>query len=289
MMGRSFVRRCDPEQHRFAKRHGKEIDSHGKLCRHRADQPRAAGSIRIANAIVSYAEYIGKLLFPAKLAIMYPYRQTLSPVTIVACAILLIAITIAALLLRKRAPYFTIGWLWFAGTLVPVIGIVQVGGQAMADRYSYIPSIGLTIAIVWLIADFVRNRVAVVALASVALIAFAILTFIQTGYWRDTLTLFTHAVDVTPRNPTARKALGREYLFHDDYEHALEQFRANNGAPFDSGEIDIEPERTVNQIPAQVRKRAGVLQLLAVRPGFLQGDTHRERFAEFEGRCINLR
>src|SRR5262249_15462006 len=155
------------------------------------------------------AEYIGKLIVPAKLAIMYPYRQTLSPVTIIACAILLIAITIAALLLRKRAPYFIVGWLWFVGTLVPVIGIVQVGGQAMADRYTYIPSIGLTIAIVWLLADLVRNRVALIAVASIAIATFAILTFIQTGYWRDTITLFTHAVDVTPGNATARKALGR--------------------------------------------------------------------------------
>ena len=181
--------------------------------------------VRLENSLVSYATYIGKMLWPSSLAIMYPYRQTVSMIAVIGSAALLVAVTIAVIKLAK--PYAIVGWLWFLGTLVPVIGIVQVGAQAMADRYSYIPSIGFTIAVVWLIADLLRNRARMeIGIATAVVVAaLAAATYVQVGYWQDTLVLFEHAVAVTPQNPQAINALGREYLYRNEYDRAEEEFR----------------------------------------------------------------
>jgi len=180
--------------------------------------------VRIENSIVSYATYIGKMLWPSSLAVMYPYRQTVSMIALIGSASLLVIITIVVI--KSAKPYAIVGWLWFLGTLVPVIGIVQVGAQAMADRYSYIPSIGFTIAIVWLVADLLRNRARMeIGIATaVIVVAIAAATYVQVGTWQDTLVLFEHAVAVTPQNPQAINALGREYLYRNEYGRAEAEF-----------------------------------------------------------------
>jgi len=183
-------------------------------------------SIRFANAVESYAKYIAKIVWPDSLAILYPYPKTVPVLGCIIGAIVLVALTFIALRYAKRRPYLLVGWLWFVGTLVPVIGVVQVGAQSMADRYTYIPSIGFTIAIVWLIADLLRNRArseAAIA-TTIVIVILAVLTFTQVGYWRDTITLFDHAVAVAPKNPQALNALGREYLHLDDYNRAVDYF-----------------------------------------------------------------
>ena len=185
-------------------------------------------SIRLSNAVASYAKYIAKMIWPDSLAILYPYPKT---VPILGCAIgatVLVVVTFLALRRAKRYPYVAVGWLWFVGTLVPVIGVVQVGAQSMADRYTYIPSIGFTIAIVWLIADLLHNRArSEVAIATIIIAGIlAACTYVQVGYWRDTVTLFDHAVAVAPKNPQALNALGREYLYQDEYNRGIEYFRA---------------------------------------------------------------
>src|SRR6266705_3376153 len=108
--------------------------------------------MRFANAAISYAKYIGKTLWPERLSVIYPYPAHISLSAAFLCAFLLISVTVVSYRLRGRLPWLFVGWFWFVGTLVPVIGIVQVGNQAMADRYVYIPHIGLFIAIVWTIA-----------------------------------------------------------------------------------------------------------------------------------------
>jgi tetratricopeptide (TPR) repeat protein len=155
---------------------------------------------------------------------MYPYRQTVSIIALIGSAALLAIITIVVI--KSAKPYAIVGWLWFLGTLVPVIGIVQVGAQAMADRYSYIPSIGFTIAIVWLVADLLRNRARMeIGIATaVIVVALAAATYVQVGTWQDTLVLFEHAVAVTPQNPQAINALGREYLYRNEYDRAEAEF-----------------------------------------------------------------
>jgi protein O-mannosyl-transferase len=192
-----------------------------------AIHPIAIG-VRVANAVVSYVAYLGKIAMPASLAVMYPFRDQIGGAEVIVSAIVLIAITAIVIRFAKRFPYLLIGWLWYLGTLVPVIGIVQVGGQAMADRYTYIPSIGITIAVVWLIADLLRGRATLeIGIATAILAAIlAGLTYAQVATWHDTITLFEHAVAVTPHNPQSLNALGREYLFRNQYDLAQEQFKA---------------------------------------------------------------
>jgi protein O-mannosyl-transferase len=177
---------------------------------------------RIADSLVAYAAYIGKLLWPSNLAPIYPLTAV-STSAAVSSFVLLLAITIAAWLLRKRAPYVLAGWLWFIGTLVPVIGIVQIGAASMADRYTYFPAIGLFIAIVWGVADMMPARVAAAAGAVVVAIL-AVLAFMQTGYWRDTESLFTHTLEVTGPNPIAEYTLGQVYET-DDPDRAIPHLR----------------------------------------------------------------
>jgi protein O-mannosyl-transferase len=177
---------------------------------------------RIANSLVAYAAYIGKLLWPSNLAPIYPLTAV-STSAAVSSLVLLLAMTIAAWLLRQRAPYVLAGWLWFIGTLVPVIGIVQIGAASMADRYTYFPAIGLFIAIVWGVADMMPARVAAAAGAVVVAIL-AVLAFMQTGYWKDTESLFTHTLEVTGPNPIAEYTLGQVYET-DDPDRAIPHLR----------------------------------------------------------------
>ena len=177
---------------------------------------------RIANALVAYANYIGKLFWPVNLAPIYPL--TVSNTGAAALAfVFLAAITFAAWSLRKRAPYLIVGWLWFVGTLVPVIGIVQIGAASMADRYTYFPSIGLFIAIVWGVADLLSARVAATAGAAVVLF-FAALAFVQTSYWKNTDILFTHTLAVTGPNPIAEYVLAQS-VQDDQPDRAILHFQ----------------------------------------------------------------
>lgn len=177
---------------------------------------------RIANALVAYAKYVGKLFWPTEMAPMYPL-QRVAMSDAVASAILLIAISAAVWIYRRRAPYLLVGWLWFLGTLVPVIGLVQIGAQSMADRYTYFPYIGLFIAIVWWIADSVPHRVAVGA-GAVLVLLLAFIAFRQTGYWANSDRLFTHTLQVTGPNPMAEYALGRS-LHMSDPDRAIPHLR----------------------------------------------------------------
>jgi len=166
---------------------------------------------RLANVVVSYARYLAKIFWPHPLAVMYPYPRHLSAAAVLACALLLLAITALALRFARQAPYLPVGWFWFLGVLVPMSGIVQVGWQAYADRYTYLPSIGIFVALVWLAADIFearRWRFAAPLAALALLPPLAAATWAQEPYWHDGLTLFQHAVDVTSDNPAAAYHLG---------------------------------------------------------------------------------
>ena len=176
--------------------------SHGGAVRTFADAPVA---IRLSNALVSYAKYLLLTFWPNNLAVYYPFAPTGIPAwQIIGAAFLLIGITAFCLFQRKIRPYLIVGWLWFLGTLVPVIGFVQVGGQTMADRYFYIPSIGLFIALVFGLADIAKSwRVAPALSAGIAggvLLILATVTNAQIQRWRDSFTLFEHTLAVTPPN-----------------------------------------------------------------------------------------
>jgi tetratricopeptide (TPR) repeat protein len=165
-------------------------------------------SVRIPNALVAYMGYISKMLWPVRLAAFYPHPGKNLPIWEAAAAgVALILITALALWMARKRPYLAVGWLWYVGTLVPVIGLVQVGNQAMADRYAYIPLIGLFIALAWEMSEFLRGKAAAVGACAVLLI-FAVLTRMQLPYWHDDITLYEHAIAVTRDNYVAHVNLG---------------------------------------------------------------------------------
>ncbi|MHC4396677.1 MAG: tetratricopeptide repeat protein [Planctomycetota bacterium] len=167
---------------------------------------------RIANALVSYISYIQKMIAPIRLAVLYPHPRSGLPLAYaIIAALALLSITIVVICYRKRRPYLAVGWLWYIGTLVPVIGLVQVGEQAMADRYSYVPLTGLFIIIAWGVPEVLsrwRYRNIFLALAACLIIpVLAVLTRLQTQHWQNSITLFKHAVAVTNDNYTAHNNL----------------------------------------------------------------------------------
>src|SRR5207249_2084543 len=177
--------------------------SHGGAVRSFTEAPI---TLRLSNALVSYAKYLLLAFWPNALAVNYPFQEAaIPPWQIIGAALLLVAITAFCFFqARKHAGYLIVGWLWFLGTLVPVIGLVQVGGQTMADRYFYIPSIGLFIAIVFGLADIAeRRRVPPwvgAAIANVVVLVLATLSNAQIHRWTDSFTLFKHTLAVTPSN-----------------------------------------------------------------------------------------
>ena len=184
---------------------------------------------RLANAAVSCATYVWKTIWPAGLFPQYPYAEEGHPASKVALA-LAVVVALTAILVapfRKR-PWLAVGWLWFLGTLVPVIGIVQVGEQAMADRFTYVPMIGLAIAIAFGAADLATRsepaRRALPAVASGVLLIWAGLSWRQIGFWKDDTTLFGHVVDVVPTHHIAHGALGNAAFAANRYEDAIREY-----------------------------------------------------------------
>jgi tetratricopeptide (TPR) repeat protein len=184
--------------------------------------------LRIENALVSYAMYLKKMLWPADLAVFYPRPGSIKLQTALAAALLLILITVLALALARRRPYLAVGWFWYVGTLVPVIGLVQVGSQAMADRYTYIPLIGIFLAVTWGLSDLARDwrhRRMILASASIAVLAICgTLTAAQLRLWQDSETLFRHALSVTTNNVTAELNLGSALYEKGKADEAADHF-----------------------------------------------------------------
>jgi len=170
--------------------------------------------LRIANALLSYMSYIGKMIWPKNLAIFYPFPTTMPPMwQIAGSGLLLACLSVFVILLLKRVPYLTVGWLWYVGTLVPAIGLVQAGGwPAMADRWTYVPLVGLFIIIAWGVSDITarwRNRKIILVLFSGILFTVLIIcTRFQVAHWQNSLTLFSHTVRVTDNNWLAHTRLG---------------------------------------------------------------------------------
>ena len=190
---------------------------------------RYSTSLRIETAVVAYVRYLGKAFWPSKLVALYPHPTRLYPLWQVGAALaLLLIITVLVLRARERR-YLAVGWFWFLGSLVPMIGLIQVGEQAMADRYSYIPFIGLFVMVVWLIADWAEARriqAPWLALPAVAcLIALSILTYRQVGYWHDTESFWRRTIALSDDNYVAHGELAA--LLHEQgkTEEAIEHIR----------------------------------------------------------------
>jgi len=169
-------------------------------------------SIRISNALVAYTSYIGKTLWPMNLGAYYPFPSAIPFWKVAGSILLLASISILTLNKIRRYPYLGVGWFWYIVTLVPVIGLVQVGAQSMADRYTYVPLIGLFIAIVWggfdLVAIIPGRRLILATTSSILILTLSIISYRQAGYWRDSETLFRHTIEVTKDNWFAHTFFG---------------------------------------------------------------------------------
>ena len=168
---------------------------------------------RFLNTPVSYVGYIAKMVWPRNLAVFYPHPGSdLETWQAAGAAILLVCITLAVIWTRRRHPYLIVGWLWYLGTLVPVIGLVQVGLQAMADRYTYVPLVGLFIMVAWGVPEILkgwRHGLTLLAVStSIVFLAFTVCTWSQLRHWRNSITLFTQALNVTSNNYVAHLNLG---------------------------------------------------------------------------------
>jgi Flp pilus assembly protein TadD len=186
--------------------------------------------VRLANAAVSYGEYIWKMVWPLELSVMYPHQGMPPSWKIVAAILFLTAVSTLAIRHARRCPFLLVGWLWYLGTLLPVIGLVQVGYHAMADRYMYLPLVGLSIAVAWGAKAVVERRPEFKSCTVVIfLVTLTWLTWLARGQvetWKDSVTLFEHAVRATRVNPVAHNTLGTLYLTinENDCERAVPHF-----------------------------------------------------------------
>jgi Tfp pilus assembly protein PilF len=185
--------------------------------------------VRLLNALVAYAGYIGKMFWPVKLAVFYPHPGAWPMWQILASVLLVTATTFLAIRFVKSRPWIMVGWFWYLGTLIPVIGLVQVGAQAMADRYTYMPLIGIFIILSWLLSDIVnrnlisRGRMALIT--SVILGGLMAATWIQLGYWKNSTTLFERALEVTENNYVAHNNLGHRLMGLGETNEAVKHYK----------------------------------------------------------------
>jgi len=195
---------------------------------------------RLNNAVISYVLYIWQMLWPLNLTVFYPHPENRLPLwEIISSLFLLICVTAVAITLRKQLPYLITGWLWYLGMLVPVIGLVQVGWQGRADRYTYLPQIGLYIAATWTVADLTRlwrhQRIILSAAALLTIVVLSWRAWVQTRYWRDSETLFKHALAVTTNNDVAENNLGIVYLRKGNLDEAISLLQAA---------VDLRPDNS---------------------------------------------
>jgi len=184
---------------------------------------------RLANSLISYIHYILKTIYPKNLAAFYPYPDAFPWWKVTAAGVTLAAITWLAIRLMRGSPYVIVGWLWFLGTLVPVIGLVQVGAQSMADRYMYLPMVGLLIMTAWgipeIISDWRHKKFWLNASAMIAILILSLITWKQTEYWKNSLVLWRHAINVTKNNHIAHYNLGGALDKTGDIDQAIFHYR----------------------------------------------------------------
>ncbi len=184
---------------------------------------------RIENALLSYLRYIAKMVWPADLTVFYPYSPRFLWWQVAAAGLLLLCVSLLVLRWSIRRPYLAVGWFWYVGTLAPVIGIVQVGIQAMADRYTYAPLVGLWMMIAWGVPEFFIARrngwIALSTLAALVILACAVCTWKQVGYWKSSVGLFQHALEATANNFVAYNDLGSAIEKQGRAEEAIACYR----------------------------------------------------------------
>lgn len=191
-----------------------------------ADTAQIPVAGRVGNAMVSYAMYLVQMLWPAKLALFYPHPRHLSPGFVAASVIGLTTLTVLVIRSVRLYPYLAVGWLWYVGSLVPVIGFIQAGDQARADRFTYVPLIGVFIMIAWGAYDLVRRPSPLAAVGMLAVAAAAVAARVQVGYWRDNTALWEHALRVADESYVAHTNLGLAVYARGKTDSAITEFQA---------------------------------------------------------------
>ena len=185
-------------------------------------------SMRLGNVLVSYVTYLRQMFWPVNLAVLYPFPENGPPLSeVIEAFLLLAAISAAFFLWRRKRPYLLVGWLWYLGMLVPVIGLVQVGAQAHADRYTYLPQIGIYLLFTWTVVDLCppRYRWTLFGFGAGILYALILCSRFQTAYWRDGQSLWTRALDCTERNGVAENNLGNLFIEKGQVDEAMYRYR----------------------------------------------------------------
>jgi tetratricopeptide (TPR) repeat protein len=226
--------------------------------------------LRVENALVSYVVYIVKMFWPNGLAVFYPYPRDLPTWPAALAALALIAISVQVLRSFRVHPYLAVGWLWYLGTLVPVIGLVQVGAQARADRYMYVPMIGLIVMLAWGARDVVRHwpraKPAMAALAAAACLFMAVLTWVQINYWQNSESLFRHALDVTDNNDVAHHNLGNQLAedparLPEAISHFQEALRINPDSARTHTDLGSALARIPDRLPEAIAEYEAALRI----------------------------
>lgn len=243
---------------------------------------------RLQNAVVALAGYLRKTIWPHDLAVFYPHAHSFSVGLVAGALILLAAITVVAAMFWRRQAYLLVGWLWFLGTLFPVIGIVQVGAQGMADRYTYIPLIGVFIALVWgatsLVSRWPTVRMPLQSAAAVALAGCLVVTVLQVRTWQNSYRLFSHALSVTPDNFLSRDNLGTALDKLGRSEEAVENFKRSAQleprAPYSFNNLGWHYERAGDLAKAMEYYQT----TLRIQPNFFLGHYNVARLLTTQGR-----
>jgi protein O-mannosyl-transferase len=233
---------------------------------------------RMENVIVSYVKYVGKLFCPVRLGVFYPHPSLDYMVSsrwpgweITAAGLLLVLVSVIVGRRLGRQPWLFTGWFWYVGTLVPVIGLVQVGSQGMADRYMYLPSIGLFIGGVWLVADGGQGRRfgrPLLTLTGVALLlSCGLLTRNQLSYWRDEQSLYSHALAVEPHNPEVEYCLAQALFRAGQYDQAMVHLRQTLADVPDSTEPRYDLGLTLEKMGRETEAEAEFRRILEILPG----------------------
>jgi hypothetical protein len=245
------------------------------------EMPEMPRRLTLANVPMSYVRYIGKAFWPTDMAAYYPFAGASGcppweSWQVIGAAGLLISISIAALVLMRRMPWFIVGWLWFAGTMVPVIGLVQVGSQGMADRYTYVPYIGLFIIVAWgagaVAKRFEWMRFGLPAMFVAALIACVVITRNQVLIWKDTESLYLHALRVTGPNWSVRDYLATYYVATNRLPEALEQYRVALTLRADDPETHFKTGFVLANMGLFAEARERFEDVVRLDPGF--ADAH---------------
>jgi tetratricopeptide (TPR) repeat protein len=186
-------------------------------------------TVRIANALVAYVSYMGTMLWPSGLAVFYPHPRIIPQWQALGAGLTMAVLSLLIFRQARRHPYLLVGWLWYLGTLVPVIGLVQVGQQALADRFTYVPLTGLFIILAWgaldLTAAWRHQRIILATGGGIMLSVFTVLTWFQVGHWRDIRSLFEHAINVTANNYVAYSELIEDYGEKGEIDKAIDVFQ----------------------------------------------------------------